>query len=69
MKSLAVGGELDSYCGRCKMLLRHIIVASVFRRQLGDNGECNVGEERLCFFSGKGARGTHIVRFKGFVND
>lgn len=29
MKSLAVGGELDSYCGRCKMLLRHIIVAMV----------------------------------------
>ena len=28
-KTLAVGSELDSYCGRCKMLLNHVVVAMV----------------------------------------
>ncbi|MCB1050501.1 MAG: hypothetical protein H6510_01345 [Acidobacteria bacterium] len=29
MRPLTVGGELDSYCGKCKMVLRHRIVAMV----------------------------------------
>lgn len=29
MKKLRVGSELDSYCGKCKMELRHAIVAMV----------------------------------------
>jgi len=29
MRAFKVGGEVDSYCGRCKMLLNHKIVAMV----------------------------------------
>jgi len=29
MKKMKVGSELDSYCGRCKMELNHVIVAMV----------------------------------------
>lgn len=29
MKDMQVGSELDSYCGRCKLELRHVVVAMV----------------------------------------
>lgn len=29
IKRVAVGGEIDSYCGRCKMTLNHMITALV----------------------------------------